>query len=116
MPSGPLLVPFLDHPSTGVVLVEGDSLGSPTPVLHLVLRQLYGLFQRRQAVALDPLGGLPRQPSHELVQNHFVDDFLDVTFLGHQPSAAGVLELLHHHEGSATVFKVQRSKTLVVLL
>ncbi len=37
-------------------------------------------------------------------------------FIGHQPSAAGVPELLRHHEGSATLPEVQRPEALVVLL
>ncbi len=57
-------------------------------------------------VALGSLGSLSLQPSHELLHYHFVDDFLDVPFLGHKPSAAGVPELLRHREGLATLPEV----------
>jgi len=55
---------------------------------------------------------LPRQPSHELLQYHFIDDFLDIAFLGRQPFAAGIPELLQQHKGS----EVKRPEVLAVLL
>ncbi len=83
---------------------------------HLVLSELDGQVQRRRAVALDPLRGLLREPCNKLLQHHPVDDLVDAAFPGQQPSAAGVPELVSHHEGLAVLPQLQRTEALAVLL
>ncbi len=79
---------------------------------HLVLRELDGQIQRRRAVALDPLRGPLREPRNKLLQHHLVDDIIDAAFPGQQPSAAGVPELVSHHEGPAVLPQLQRTEAL----
>ncbi len=83
---------------------------------HLVLGELDGQIQRRRAVALDPLRGRLREPRNKLLQHHLVDDMVDAAFPGQQPSAAGVPELVSHHEGPAVLPQLQWTKALAVLL
>ncbi len=83
---------------------------------HLVLCELDGQVQRRRAVALDPLRGPLRDPRNKLLQHHLVDDIIDAAFSGQQPSAAGVPELVSHHEGPAVLPQLQRPEALAVLL
>ncbi len=45
------------------------------------------------------LRGRLREPRNKLLQHHLVDDMVDAAFPGQQPSAAGVPELVSHHEG-----------------
>ncbi len=54
--------------------------------------------------------------THKLLQHHTVDDLLDAAFPGQQPSAAGVPELVSHHEGPAVLPQLQRMEALAVLL
>ncbi len=87
---------------------ETDGRGSPPMARHhLVLGELDGQIQRRRAVALDPLRGRLGEPRNKLLQHHLVDDMVDAAFPGQQPSAAGVPELMSHHEGPAVLPQLQ---------
>ncbi len=92
-----------------------EGLADPWACHQMVLSQLDGLRQRRWAVALDPFGRRPQQPSDELFQDHQIDDCLDVANFGHQPLAAGVSELLGHHKGPTVIPQLHRAEALTML-
>ncbi len=92
-----------------------EGLADPWARHQMVLSQLDGLRQRRWAVALDPFGRRPQQPSDELFQDHQIDDCLNVANFGHQPLAAGVSELLGHHKGPTVIPQLHRAEALTML-
>lgn len=67
-------------------------------------------------MALDPLRCLLGQSHYKLLQHHLVDDLVHVASLDHQPSAAGVPELLSHHEWVAALPQIQQPESLAMLL
>lgn len=85
-------------------IVEGDSLWT---------MDRFGWRKHRGSERERQMAGVQHRAHQHLVlrggtgllQYHFFDDFLDI---GHQPSGAGVPELLLQHKGCATFSEVQQ--------
>lgn len=65
---------------------------------------------------MDPLCNLPGQASYELLQYHTVSVSLDIASLSQEPFAAGIPELLGHHEGSVAFAQIQGMESLAPVL